>query len=98
MGRATTLGALFLLACLALTGLRAAERDWTVSGGDPGAQRYSTLTQITPANVAGLTEAWTFDTGSANLQVTPLVVGGVMYLTAGDSVFALEPETGMERW
>jgi quinoprotein glucose dehydrogenase len=31
-------------------------------------------------------------------QVTPIVVGGVMYLPSGNRVVALEPETGKEIW
>ena len=43
-------------------------------------------------------QAWAFDTGSLDLQVTPLVIGGVMYLTGGSTIFALEPETGKPIW
>ncbi len=72
--------------------------DWPAYGRDPGAQRYSPLTQITPANVTDLEQAWSFDTGVTNLQVTPIVVDGLMYLTGGTTVFALEAETGKEVW
>jgi quinoprotein glucose dehydrogenase len=72
--------------------------DWRTFGRDPGAQRYSPLTQITPDNVTTLEEAWTFDTGVHDLQVTPTVVNGLMYVTAGSTIFALEPETGTVRW
>jgi quinoprotein glucose dehydrogenase len=78
--------------------LGAAAQEWPVAGGDPGGQRFSALTQMTPANVAQLKQAWTFDTGSSNLQITPLVVGGTMYIAAGSFVAALEPETGRELW
>ena len=72
--------------------------DWPSVGHDQAGQRFSPLTQITPANVKTLQPAWTFDAGSTNLQVTPLVIGGRMYLTAGSTVFALEPETGAVIW
>src|SRR5262245_64854761 len=39
-------------------------RDWPTVGNDPGGMKYSPLTQITPANVARLTTAWTYDTGA----------------------------------
>jgi quinoprotein glucose dehydrogenase len=74
------------------------EGDWPAAGRDPGAQRFSPLTQITPANVATLERAWAFDTGSKNLQVTPTVIDGMMYVTAGPTIFALEPETGKQIW
>jgi glucose dehydrogenase len=72
--------------------------DWQSVGGDPGAQRFSPLTQITRQNVAALRQAWAFDTASRDLQATPLVVNGLMYLTGGSTVFALEPETGKQVW
>jgi quinoprotein glucose dehydrogenase len=72
--------------------------DWRAYGRDAGAQRFSPLNQITRQNVATLQRAWTFDTGSRDLQVTPLVVNGLMYLTGGSTVFALEPESGKLAW
>jgi quinoprotein glucose dehydrogenase len=77
---------------------RKPDSDWPSFGRDPGAQRFSPLTQITPRNVSQLEPAWSFDTGATNLQVTPIVVNGLMYLTGGTTVFALEPETGKEIW
>ena len=32
------------------------------------------------------------------MQVTPLVIDGVMYVTAGANLFALEPETAKVLW
>jgi len=81
---------------IALPGL--AQTDWPVYGHDPGGMRHSPLTQITPANVAKLERAWTFHGGRPGSQVTPVVIGGVMYVTAPDAVHALEPETGRELW
>ena len=72
--------------------------DWRSFAGDPGAQRFSSLKQITRRNVAELQQAWAFDTGSRDLQATPLVIDGLMYLTAGSKVLALEPETGKSIW
>lgn len=74
------------------------DTEWPAYGRDPGARRYSPLTQITRDNVAKLSQAWAFETGNATLQVTPIVVGGVMYLTGGSTVFAIEPETGRQIW
>ena len=72
--------------------------DWPSHDHDAGGQRFSPLKQITPANVATLQPAWTFDTGAAGLQVTPLVINGIMYVTAGNDVIALEPETAKVIW
>ena len=74
------------------------ETEWTTPGGDPGARRFSTLTQIGRENVGRLAQAWSFDTGASNLQGTPTLAGGVLYVTGGRSVFALEPESGRQLW
>ena len=78
-----------------------AQNDWKTYGNDPGHQRFSTLTQITPANVAQLAKAWEFDTKSPGRkwQNTPVVIDGTMYITLQNGgVVALEPETGKELW
>jgi glucose dehydrogenase len=81
--------------------------DWPMYRGDLAGTGYSPLTEITSANVATLTEAWTYNLASTapeaegrgpNSQVTPIVVADVMYVTAADRVVALEPGTGRERW
>jgi len=75
-----------------------AQNDWPAYGHDAGGQRYSPLTQIAPKNVAKLERAWTFHSGKAGSQVTPLVINGVMYITAPNGIYALEPETGKVLW
>ena len=75
-----------------------AQSDWPTFGNDPGAMRYSTLRQITTANVARLQPAWTFRTGRPGSEAVPVVVDGVMYLNAPDGVYALVPETGDLLW
>lgn len=40
-----------------------ADADWPVYGHSAAGDRYSTLTQITPANVGGLREAWAVHDG-----------------------------------
>jgi quinoprotein glucose dehydrogenase len=83
--------------------------DWPSYGRDPGGARFSPLTQITRANVAGLQVAWTYHTGMPALtgmghrppalEVTPIVVDGTMYVsTPTGIVAALDPATGTERW
>lgn len=86
-----------------------AQGDWPVYGRDPGGSRFSPLTQISRDNVARLQVAWTYHTGEQDmagmshrppaLEVTPLVVDGVMYLsTPAGRIIALDPATGAERW
>lgn len=84
--------------CAVPAWLAAAGQDWPYRGGDPGGTRFSTLTEITPANVATLERAWVFDAGATSLQVTPIVVDGVMYIGVGSDVVALEPETARVIW
>ena len=61
------------------------QKDWVYYGQDQGATRFSTLAQITTANVANLKRAWTFHTGdkSGFFESTPLVIDSVMYFAAG---------------
>lgn len=76
-------------------------RDWPTVGNDPGGMKYSLLTQITPANVAGLARAWTYDTGApaSGYTITPIVIGNVMYLPVqGSIIVALQADTGKELW
>src|SRR5579883_1606223 len=87
------LPALLLIAACAF-----AQPDWPSFGNDPGAMRYSTLRQIRVDNVARLRPAWTFRTGKPGSEAIPIVVGGVMYATAPDGVYALVPETGELLW
>lgn len=75
--------------------------DWPHYGGTQLSWRYSTLDQINTGNVKNLAPAWIFQTGdyAENLQSTPLVVDGVMYLiTPRARVFALDGATGRLLW
>ena len=74
---------------------------------DLAGTRYSPLTQINTANVATLTQAWSyrlqpagfrFATAGGTSELVPIVVNGVMYISAQTRVMALEPETGKEIW
>ena len=69
-------------------------------GGGPQQIRYSSLTQITKANVGQLQVAWTYDTGDTGaMQTQPIVVGGVLYgYTPTHKAFALDAATGEPRW
>src|ERR671924_643987 len=55
--------------------------EWTLPGGDYAATRFSSLTQITPANAAQLKVASTFSTGVLHgHEGNPLVVKNTMYI------------------
>ena len=75
------------------------ETGWPTYNGDVNGNRYSPLTQITPANVSRLRPKWTFTLpNAAQLQVTPLVVDGVMYVTAANDLYALDAGSGRQLW
>ncbi len=92
--------------------------QWPAYGGGNANQNYSTLTQITAENVGELKEAWIYHYGAGEVhqgdqgidyrfEVTPLIIGGVMYLSTPSSpakpdlkssITAIEPETGKLIW
>jgi alcohol dehydrogenase (cytochrome c) len=73
--------------------------DWPTYNGDPGGNRHSRLGQITTANVAQMRLKWVFQAGDArNLRNTPVVVDGVMYVTAPNEVWALDARSGRQIW
>ena len=87
-----------VIALLLLSSGAVAQTDWPSYGNDPGAMRYSSLRQIQAGNVERLKVAWTFRTGKPGSEAIPIVVDGVMYVTAPDGVYALVPETGELLW
>src|SRR3984885_3141372 len=96
--------AVALLCCaFSIEPLFAQEVDWPYNGADVYNSRFANIDQITPANVSQLKPAWTFHTGvsdpNMSMEMTPLVINGVMYVTTGDDdVFALNPTTGKQIW
>jgi alcohol dehydrogenase (cytochrome c) len=77
-----------------------APQNWLIYGGSYASQRYSPLTQITPANAKDLELKWVFQSRSLEKhEVTPLVVNGVMYtIQSPNDVIALNAETGKTIW
>ncbi len=74
--------------------------DWLTYGGNYSEDRYSILTEITRDNVHELGLAWTYDIDlRGGVETTPLVVGGVMYLTGPwSTVHAIDTRTGERLW
>jgi len=75
-------------------------QNWLTYSGSTLSQRYSQLTQITPANVRNLKLQWAFQARSIEkFESTPLVVDGTMYLTqAPNDIVALDALTGEIKW
>jgi len=79
--------------------VRPVAENWTSYNGDYTGRRFSALQQISPANVAQLRAAWVFHPGnSQRLEVTPVVIRGIMYITSANDVFALDAKTGRALW
>ena len=74
--------------------------NWLTYSGNYASTRYTTLRQITPANVGELELQWVFQNRVFGpWQSTPLVVDGVMYLTQRpNDVIALDARTGRVFW
>ncbi len=72
--------------------------DWPTYYGNLSGNRYTTVDQITPANVAKLQMQWMYPIQYSPLETTPLVVDGVMYVTGPNQVFAIDGRTGDELW
>jgi quinohemoprotein ethanol dehydrogenase len=70
--------------------------DWPSVGLDYAETRYSRLTQINADNVKGLGLVWTYNLHSTRgVEATPVVVNGIMYVTAPWSIVtAIDVRTG----
>ena len=83
----------------------AVSSDWPMYRYDLAATGYSPLDGLTANNVSDLAETWRYSLDAEaegergpNSQASPIVVDGVMYVTAADRVVALDPATGTEVW
>ncbi len=82
------------------------ETEWRFFGGDTGATRYSPAKEIHAGNVRDLRVAWRWSARNfgprpaPQMQVSPLIVDGVMYTAAGVNrdVVALDGATGQQLW
>ena len=88
--------------------------DWPAYGATPGGTKYSAANQITADNVQYLEKVWEHNSGDirqagpapdggfinqSSFQVTPIVVDDTLYYcTTFNRVFALDAETGTEKW
>ena len=72
---------------------------WPGYDGQPSGNRYSPIARITAANASRLVPKWVFTLpGASQLQVTPVVVDGVMYVTAANDLYALDAGSGRQLW
>jgi len=93
--------------------LSSGKGEWPAYAADRGSTRYSPLDQINAKNVNRLQVAWRQSATPVevkqgrtdvlpppgNYQHTPLMVGGLLYISAGNgAVVALDPGTGRVVW
>ncbi len=78
----------------------AKSHDWPLTGLDYAETRFSRLDQLNDKNVKELGLAWTYNLESARgVEATPVVVDGVMYVSASWSVVhAIDARTGRKLW
>ena len=75
------------------------EADWPTYNGRIHGNRHSSLDEITTRNVAKLVPAWIFPMRAPRgLETTPIVVDGIMYVTAPNEVRAVDARAGREMW
>jgi len=72
--------------------------EWPTYNGVLGGNRHSPLNQINTGNVDRLQMEWVYSLEAPNLETTPIVVDGVMFVTSADKVCALGAGTGRQLW
>jgi len=73
--------------------------NWVSYNGDYTGRRFSSMAEVTPANVDRLKVAWVVHTSNVGvMEVTPVVVAGVMFVTRSNDAYALDAKTGKLLW
>lgn len=86
-----------------------ADTGWPRYGNDQGGSRFSLANQIGPDMLDHLAPVWVFRTGESgegyrsgykhSFQATPILADGTLFFsTAFNRIFAIDAETGIERW
>ena len=75
------------------------ETNWPTYNGDPGGNRYTSVAQIDKNNVSRLAAKWIFTLpNTQHLEVTPIVVDGIMYVASANECYALDAGSGRQIW
>jgi alcohol dehydrogenase (cytochrome c) len=75
------------------------QADWPSYNGDPSGNRYTKLKQIDKSNVARLAPKWIFPMPNAPMvENTPVVIGGIMYVSNANECYALDAGSGRTIW
>jgi alcohol dehydrogenase (cytochrome c) len=79
--------------------VRPVGQNWVSYNGDYTGRRFSALSQINAHNVRELHAEWVFHAANTSrLEVTPVVINGLMFVTAANHAFALDARTGRQIW
>ena len=72
--------------------------NWLMYSHTYNSWRFSSLNEITTANVKNLRVKWLFQgRHSEKFETTPLIVNGIMYLTRPENaIYALDASTGRQ--
>jgi alcohol dehydrogenase (cytochrome c) len=82
-----------------LNGAESATDTWLYASHDYAGSRFVDLKEITPANAKNMRPVCLYRSEQpASVQTSPLVYGGVMYLTFGRATVAIDAKTCRERW
>lgn len=82
---------------MAIAASAASDQGWASFGGNADNSRYVTSRQITKANVATMTVAWSYPFGDTSFN--PVVEHGIVYGRGRNaSIVALDARTGREIW
>lgn len=75
------------------------QRDWPTYNGQLSGNRYSSMTQINKSTISRLAPSWIFNLPNTSpLEGTPVVVGGIMYVTTVNECYALDAGAGRQIW
>ncbi|MBS1825691.1 MAG: PQQ-dependent dehydrogenase, methanol/ethanol family [Acidobacteria bacterium] len=72
--------------------------NWLTYSGNYAGHRHSPLTELTPANVGGLKVKWAYQFDLNRAETSPIVEGGIMYISAPNKAAALDLKTGRVIW
>lgn len=79
--------------------LEKSPENWPTYSGDHSSKRHSPLNQINTANVKHLQAKWVYNVyNQRDMQATPIVQDGVMYISAFNRLDALDARTGALIW
>jgi len=77
-------------------------QNWLTYSGDYASNRYSLLTQINRDNVKNLQMKWVYHPvghpEDEKMEITPLVVDGILYAGTMTEVVAMDAVTGRQYW